>query len=175
MKSRYPSRILPMLLGFCLLLAACGQSTTSTSTSSTATPTQTPVTLKVFAAASLKTSFTAIKTKYQQAHPAVNIVYNFAGSQTLVQQITQGAPADIFASADQKNMKKVTAAGLSTDPQTFADNTLAIIVPASNPAHITALKDLANKGVKIDVAASTVPVGSYTLQVLDKTLLMRMR
>ncbi|MBA2395153.1 MAG: molybdate ABC transporter substrate-binding protein [Ktedonobacteraceae bacterium] len=173
LRNLHPSRIVFISLALCMLLAACGQSTpTSGNTNSaTATPAPTtlaPATLKVFAAASLKSSFTAIQTQYQQAHPNVKIVYNFAGSQALVQQITQGAPADVFASADQKNMKKLTDAALATDPKTFADNTLTIIVPTSNPAHITGLKDLANKGIKIDVAASTVPVGSYTLQVLDK-------
>jgi molybdate transport system substrate-binding protein len=169
------TRNLFVLLAFCMLLAACGQSNNTTSTgsnsssgNSSATATPSSVTLKVFAAASLKSSFTAIQKQYQQAHPEVTITYNFAGSQALVQQIAQGAPADIFASADQKNMKKVTDAGLATNPQTFADNTLTIIIPNSNPAHLAAVKDLANKGVKIDVAASTVPVGTYTRQVLDK-------
>ena len=169
LRNRHPSRVLFIFLAFCMFLAACGQSsTTSSSSNSGATSTPAAATLKVFAAASLKPSFTAIQKQYQQAHPNVKIVYNFAGSQALVQQITQGAPADVFASADQKNMKKATDAGLTTNPQTFADNTLAVIIPTNNPAHITALKDLANKGVKIDVAASTVPVGSYTLQVLAK-------
>ncbi len=164
------SRVLFALLALCLLLAACGQnSTTSGSGNSSATPTPAATTLQVFAAASLKSSFTEIQTKYKQAHPNIKIIYNFAGSQALVQQITQGAPADIFASADQNNMKKVSDAGLALSPQNFADNTLAIIIPTSNPAHLSTLKDLGNKGVKIDVAASTVPVGSYTLQVLDKT------
>lgn len=167
-------RSLRTLFGFmvvCALLAACGQSgstTTGSGSSATATALASSTTLNVFAAASLKTSFTDIQKQYQKVHPEVKIVYNFAGSQALVQQITQGAPADVFASADQKNMQKVSTAGLATNPQVFADNTLSIIVPASNPAHITTLKDLANKGVKIDVAASSVPVGSYTLQVLAK-------
>jgi molybdate transport system substrate-binding protein len=170
LRSLHSSRVVLIFLGVSLFLAACGQSntTSSSSTTSGATPTPAATTLKVFAAASLKSSFTAIQTKYQQAHPNVKIVYNFAGSQALVQQINQGAPADVFASADQKNMKKLTDAGLATSPQTFADNTLAIIIPVGNPAHLTTLKDLATKGVKIDVAASTVPVGSYTLQVLAK-------
>jgi molybdate transport system substrate-binding protein len=170
LRNLHPSRIVFVFLALCMFLAACGQSNTTSGSSSTpgVTPTPASTTLKVFAAASLKSSFTAIQTKYQQAHPTVKIVYNFAGSQALVQQITQGAPADVFASADQKNMKKLSDAGLATDPKTFADNTLAVIIPVGNPAHITALKDLANKGVKIDIAASTVPVGSYTLQVLDK-------
>jgi molybdate transport system substrate-binding protein len=170
LRNLHPSRIVFISLAFCLFLSACGQSTTTSSSSTTTSVTPTPAstTLKVFAAASLKSSFTAIQTKYQQAHPTVKIVYNFAGSQALVQQITQGAPADVFASADQKNMKKLSDADLATGPQNFADNTLTIIIPTNNPAHIATLKDLANKGVKIDVAASTVPVGSYTLQVLDK-------
>jgi len=170
LRNLHPSRIVFVFLALSMLLAACGQSTTTSGSGSTTSVTPTPAstTLKVFAAASLKSSFTALQMKYQQAHPTVKIVYNFAGSQALVQQITQGAPADVFASADQKNMKKLSDAGLATDPKTFADNTLAIIIPTSNPAHITTLKDLANKGVKIDIAASTVPVGSYTLQVLAK-------
>jgi molybdate transport system substrate-binding protein len=170
LRNLHPSRIVFVFLALCMFLAACGQGNTTSGSSNTTgvTPTPAATTLKVFAAASLKTSFTAIQTQYQQAHPNVKIIYNFAGSQALVQQITQGAPADVFASADQKNMQKVSSAGLATDPKTFADNTLAVIIPISNPAHITALKDLANKGVKIDIAASTVPVGSYTLQVLDK-------
>jgi molybdate transport system substrate-binding protein len=170
LRNLHPSRIVFVFLVLCMFLAACGQGNTTSGSSNTpgVTPTPASTTLKVFAAASLKSSFTAIQTKYQQAHPTVKIVYNFAGSQALVQQITQGAPADVFASADQKNMKKLSDAGLATDPKTFADNTLAIIIPTSNPAHIATLKDLANKGVKIDIAASTVPVGSYTLQVLDK-------
>jgi molybdate transport system substrate-binding protein len=170
LRNLHLARALLVSLALCMLFAACDQSTTTSSSSST-TPTTAPapVTLNVFAASSLKASFTDIQTQYQQVHPGIKIVYNFAGSQALVTQITQGAPADIFAAADQKNMQKVSTAGLATSPQNFADNTLAIIIPSTNPAHIATLKDLANKGVKIDVAASTVPVGSYTLQVLDKT------
>src|SRR5207248_10366221 len=92
-----------------LVLAACSSTTTSTASGATSTP---PVTtLNVFAAASLTESFKAIVTKYQQAHPNVNIKLNFAGSQILEQQIASGAPADVFASADQVNMKKASDAG----------------------------------------------------------------
>jgi molybdate transport system substrate-binding protein len=148
-----------LLLACCLLLAACG---------GTVAPLPSTVTLKVFAAASLQEAFTAMATQYQKAHPDVKITFNFAGSQVLEQQIANGAPADIFASADLANMQKASAAGLVGISQVFAKNKLVVIVPASNPAGIASLKDLAKKGVKIDIAAATVPAGKYGRQVLDK-------
>jgi len=159
---------LPLLL--CLLLVACG-STGGSSTSgggTTATATPKAVTLNVFAAASLTESFTEIGKNFPAAHSGVTVKFNFAGSQTLVQQLTNGAPADVFASADTANMTKATTANLVDSPQTFARNELVVLVPASNPGKITSLKDLANKGIKIDVGSSAVPVGKYTLQALTK-------
>ena len=85
-----------------------------------------------------------------------------------MQQIQQGAPADTFASADTQNMDKLTKSGDVTTPKTFARNTLVVVVPASNPGKIENLKDLANKGLKIAIADASVPVGNYTLEVLDK-------
>jgi molybdate transport system substrate-binding protein len=123
--------------------------------------------LTVFAASSLTESFTDIKTAYHTLHPNVTITYNFNGSQALEQQLANGAPSDVFASADETNMQKASNANLVDSSQIFARNKLVVIVPSSKPAQIHALKDLANKGVKIDVAASTVPVGKYALQVLD--------
>ena len=95
---------------------------------------------------------------------------NYAGSQILATQIKQGATADVFASADQKNMKSVQDAGLMNNSSIviFAENKLAIIVPTANPANITSLSDLAKSGVKLDIANSSVPVGNYTLQMLSK-------
>src|SRR5205823_2392598 len=78
-----------------------------------------------------------------------------------------GAAADVFASADMANMQKVIDAGLASNPQIFTKNRLVIIIPASNPGKINTLKDLANKGVKIDIEAPAVPAGKYSLQVLD--------
>jgi molybdate transport system substrate-binding protein len=124
------------------------------------------VTLNVFAAASLTAAFGEIKTKYEAANPNVTVTYNFAGSNTLATQITQGAPADVFASADTKNMEKVNT--LVNTPQTFAKNKVVVIIPANNPGNIKTLHDLANKGVKIAVAGPSVPVGNYTLEVLSK-------
>jgi molybdate transport system substrate-binding protein len=167
---RHSQRSLMLFIIFCtLLLAACGSTTTATT--STATSTASPVTLNVFAAASLTESFKAIAAKYQQAHPGVTVKLNFAGSQILEQQIASGAAADVFASADLANMTKATAAGLVGSPQVFAKNKLTVIIPTSNPGHINTLHDLANKGVKIDIEAPSVPAGKYSLQVLGKMAL----
>ena len=163
-------RILFLLVAACMLLASCGSSSTSSSSSGSTTPTSTPtaapVTLNVFGAASLTAAFGEIKTQYEAANPNVTITYNFAGSNTLATQITQGAPADVFASADTKNMQKVST--LVNTPQTFAKNKVVVIIPANNPGNIKTLHDLANKGVKIAVAGPSVPVGNYTLEVLSK-------
>jgi molybdate transport system substrate-binding protein len=160
-------RVFSLLLILGIFLAACGGSTsTSGGSSSTTTTSAPPVTLNVFAAASLTKSFGAIKAQYTKAHPNVNITYNFNGSQLLAQQITSGAKADVFASADQANMQKV--ASLVNTPQVFVKNRITVIVPANNPANITSLKDLGRKGVKLVLAAPAVPIGKYALQVLDK-------
>ena len=140
-------RLFLLLLSFCMVLAACGGSTT---TSSTTTPTPAPVTLNVFAASSLTESFTEMGTAYQQQHSNVTVKFNFNGSQILEQQIANGAPADVFASADQANMQKASDAGLVNTPQVFVKNRLVVIVPSNNPGNINSLKDLAKKGVKID-------------------------
>jgi molybdate transport system substrate-binding protein len=154
-------RLFLLFASLCILLAACGDSTTASST-----PTPTPITLNVFAAASLTESFNEIATVYHQQHPNVTIKPNYNGSQILEQQIANGAPADIFAPADLVNMTKASDAGLVNSSQVFAKNRLVVIVPASNPGNITSLKDLARKGVKIDIEAATVPAGKYSRQVL---------
>ena len=157
-------RVLPLSFILLLVLSACGSQTTSTGSAS---PTAAPVSLTVFAASSLTNAFNDIKTAYHTAHPNVTITYNYNGSQALEQQMANGAPDDIFASADLTNMQNASNAKLVGSSQVFAKSKLAVIVPSSNPARIQSLKDLANSGVKIDVGASSVPVGKYTLQVLD--------
>ncbi|GCE20170.1 molybdate ABC transporter substrate-binding protein [Dictyobacter kobayashii] len=156
-----------LLLG--LFLAGCGGSTTTGSapSSTAATPKSTPVSLQVFAAASLTESFTELAKQYQSAHPNVTIKYNFNGSQLLEQQIANGAPADVFASADQTNMKKANTAGLVDSAKVFAQNRLVVIVPAGDK-NVTTLKDLSKAGVKIDIGAAAVPAGKYSQQVFDK-------
>lgn len=153
---------LSLLLTLCLVLAACGGAT-----GNTGQPAPGPVTLNVFAAASLTESFNEIGQKFQSANAGVKVVFNFAGSQALEQQIASGASADVFASADQANMQKATDANLVGGAQIFVKNRLVVILPASNPGNITSLNDLAKKGVKIDIEAPSVPAGKYSLQVLD--------
>jgi molybdate transport system substrate-binding protein len=119
------------------------------------------VTLQVFAAASLTEVFDEIAQDFEAANPGTNVEFNFAGSSDLATQITEGAPADVFASANEKQMDAVGDA--VTDPQLFATNTLTIVVPQDNPAGITGLQDLTNAGVKLVICAPEVPCGAATV------------
>ncbi|GAA1442606.1 molybdate ABC transporter substrate-binding protein [Leifsonia poae] len=124
----------------------------------------------VFAAASLTKTFTALGTDFEAKHPGTTITFSFAGSSDLVSQITEGAPADVFASADEKNMAKATDAALTAgQPVDFATNVLAIAVPPGNPAHITSFSDLAKPGVKTVICAPQVPCGAATAKVEAST------
>jgi molybdate transport system substrate-binding protein len=111
----------------------------------------------VFAAASLTDVFPAIDGSQK---------YSFGGSNALATQVTNGAPADVFASANTTIPAQLFAKGIVEKPVNFTRNTLVIVVPRSNPAGIHTVYDLARTGVKIDVANPTVPVGGYTLQIL---------
>jgi molybdate transport system substrate-binding protein len=118
-------------------------------------------TLTVFAAASLKASFTRLAGEFELRNPGVKVRLSFAGSSELAAQITQGAPADVFASADTTNMAKLSDASLTEGAvQDFATNVLTIAVPASNPAAVSAFGDLARPGVKVVICASQVPCGA---------------
>jgi molybdate transport system substrate-binding protein len=118
-------------------------------------------TITVFAAASLHEAFTAAAPAFT-AKSGVNVVFDFGGSDTLETQIAAGAPADVFASANQAQMKKAADASLlAGDPQVFARNRLVIIVPKGNPAKVASAQDLGRKGVKVVLADPTVPVGNY--------------
>ena len=123
--------------------------------------------LTVFAAASLTDTFTALAEKFEKAHPGVEVTTSFGGSSDLVAQIEDGAPADVFASADTKNMDKL--GDLATDPQDFASNTLEIATPPGNPAKITGFQDLTKSGGKIVVCAAEVPCGNATAQMEAQT------
>jgi molybdate transport system substrate-binding protein len=156
-------RIRIILMVAAVFLAACGSST------GTASPSPTPLsgTVNVFAAASLTASFNALGTSFQTAHPAVTVKFNYAGSPTLVTQIEQGAPADIFASADTTNTDKLTADGFTAgSSQVFAHNQLEIVVAPGNPKGITGLADLAKPSLIYITEAPTVPAGKYSLQAL---------
>lgn len=134
----------------------------------TASPAE-PVELDVFAAASLTGAFEQIGELFEAAHPEASLVFNFAGSQQLAQQIIEGAPADVFASANPSQMDGVVDAGGidAASPQTFVMNRLVVIYPKDNPAGLRALGDLAAPGLKTVFAAQEVPVGQYSLDFLD--------
>lgn len=120
-------------------------------------------TVTVFAAASLKASFNILAHEFEAKNPGATVALSFAGSSDLATQITQGAPADVFASADPRNMARLADAGLLDGAATnFATNHLQIAVPPSNPAAITSLADLARPGVKVVVCAGQVPCGAAT-------------
>jgi molybdate transport system substrate-binding protein len=118
-------------------------------------------TVVVFAASSLKATFTTLATNFEHAHPGVKIVPSYGGSDTLAAQITQGARVDVFAAASTTTMGTVTTAGEGVGtPQVFAKNELEIAVSPSNPDHIASLADVTKSGVKLALCAATVPCGT---------------
>jgi molybdate transport system substrate-binding protein len=158
------------------LLAACGPASTPAPAASTSqiepsvpsTTTPQPRTLTVFAAASLADAFSEIGRDFEAAHPGVTVTFNFAGSGSLRTQLEQGAVADIFASANQTEMDTLVADDLvvANSSRVFLNNTLLIILPASNPANIKTLQDLAHPGIKLVLGDTTVPAGKYARQIL---------
>ncbi|MEU1807513.1 molybdate ABC transporter substrate-binding protein [Micromonospora sp. WMMD1076] len=125
-----------------------------------------PVT--VFAAASLTESFTKLGKEYEAAHPGSTVTFNFGGSSGLATQITQGAPADVFAAASPATMKTVTDAGdAAGEPAVLVRNQLVVAVPPGNPARVGGLADLARPGVKVALCAEQVPCGAAARTALD--------
>ncbi len=129
-----------------------------------------PVTLTVLAAASLTESFTEMGALFESQNPGVTVVFSFAGSQALAEQLAQGAPADVFASASKKYLTAAVDAARVNEADTaiFVKNRLVVIFPKDNPAGIVNLLDLTNAGLKLDLADQAVPVGQYSLDFLDK-------
>ena len=132
------------------------------------TPAATPDTaLLVFAASSLTAPFRELGTRYETLHPGVRVSFSFDGSQALAQALAEGAPADVFASADRATMDAAVAAGsLAGVPLRFASNVLVLVVPAGNPAGITGL-DGSLAGRKLVVCAPQVPCGAATARLAD--------
>ncbi|NLG56307.1 MAG: molybdate ABC transporter substrate-binding protein [Rhodococcus sp.] len=145
-------------------LAACSNSEdTATTTTSETTQVQD---ITVFAAASLKATFTEIGELYEEENPGSTVTFNFAGSSDLVAQLQQGASADAFASADVANMAKAVDADLlAGDPTNFASNTLTIVVAPGNPKNITSLADLTQDGTLLVTCAPQVPCGAAAVKV----------
>ncbi|HEX4432355.1 MAG TPA: molybdate ABC transporter substrate-binding protein [Frankiaceae bacterium] len=155
--------------------AACGSSTTGagagTTPSSTA-PTSAASsasgvsgTVTVLAASSLTEAFNTLAKQFEAANPGTTIKLSFGASSALALQITQGAPADVFASASAKNMKQVTDAKLADSPTNFVKNVMEIAVPPSNPANVTGVADLAKSGVKVALCEAQVPCGATAAKV----------
>jgi molybdate transport system substrate-binding protein len=155
-------KYLSLMLSF-IFLTGCS------SASSTPIIDSEPQTLIVFAAASLTDAFTEIGNNFKSVNPNVKIIFNFAGSQALRTQIEEGAPADVFASASDKEMETLITNSFVAESasQFFLSNKLVLILPADNPASIDSLEDLASDGIKIVLAAEEVPVGNYARQALD--------
>jgi molybdate transport system substrate-binding protein len=155
---RTRTRLAAVVAAAALGLAACGGGSGGSGG-------QSPAEIKVFAAASVTAAFNELGRRYTAAE-GTKVTFNFAGSQALATQIQQGAPADVFASADLDNMGKVK--DLVGTPQSFASNRLAIVVEQGNPKGIRTLDDLAGGDVKVVLAAGEVPAGRYAKQVLDR-------
>jgi molybdate transport system substrate-binding protein len=124
-------------------------------------------TLTVFAAASLTDVFTDLGDQLMELHPSLAVRFNFAGSSALATQITQGAPADVFASANAAQMAVVTDAGMAQNPTVFAGNVLEIAVPAGNPGGVDGLADFARDELALAICAPDVPCGAAAEQVFD--------
>jgi molybdate transport system substrate-binding protein len=160
-----PARSLPALVALlALVLVACATPAAQQPTSQPAAARS----LNVFAAASLTDAFEAVGAMFEEANPGVEVVFNFAGSQQLAQQINEGAPADLFASANQRQMAAAISGGrvISGSEQIFVRNRLVVVTPSDNPAGIATLQDLARPGLKLILADAAVPVGQYTLDFL---------
>lgn len=155
-----------------LLLAGCGSDATpgsgSAEPSGSAAAGEITGTVTVFAASSLKKSFDALAEQFRADHPGTTVLLSYDGSSALATQLTSGAPSDVFASADEKNMTTVTDAKLTQDePTLFASNTLQIAVKPGNPKGLTGLADLAKAEVATVLCAPEVPCGSAAAAALE--------
>ncbi|MEU5143361.1 molybdate ABC transporter substrate-binding protein [Streptomyces sp. NPDC021139] len=155
-----------------LALSACSSSDADTGSDSAGASSSSSAKLSgqvtVFAAASLKESFTTLGETFEKQHPGTEVTFNFAGSDTLAASITGGAPADVFASASPKTMATVTDAGAAAGtPATFVRNRLEIATLPGNPEHISSLQDLTGSGLKVVLCDRTVPCGAAAQKALD--------
>jgi molybdate transport system substrate-binding protein len=151
---RRMSRVLAVFLAAGLFLAGCGDDK----------PT---VTVDVFAASSLTGAFTDIGKAFEHKHSHVEVSFNFGASSALVQQVTEGATPDVFASADMKNVTALMSAQKVDVPELFARNRLVIATKPKNPTHVETLADLAHAGV-VSLCAADAPCGMYAAQALSQ-------
>ncbi|WP_316764925.1 molybdate ABC transporter substrate-binding protein [Streptomyces herbicida] len=156
-----------------LALSACSSSDDSSDSSarsdaSTSASPKLSGTVTVFAAASLKESFTTLGKEFEKQHPGTKVSFNFGGSDTLAASITSGAPADVFAAASPKTMAIVTdKKDAATTPATFVRNQLEIATLPGNPDKVASLKDLTKSSLKVVLCDKTVPCGAAAQKALD--------
>jgi molybdate transport system substrate-binding protein len=160
---------LTSVLAGALLLVACGGGDPAADPTTTAAADELEGTLTVLAASSLTSAFGEIEQAFEAAHQGVDVELSFDGSAKLATAIIEGAPADLFASADDANLEKVSAAGMAAgDPVLFATNLLQIVVPAGNPLGIGSLDDLTNPDVKLSLCGGEVPCGKYAAEAFEQ-------
>lgn len=165
--------LLPIAAVVAIALVGCGSPSAPTAPD-TAAPIETAPAapglsgeLTVYAAASLKAAFDDISAAFGSANPDVEVLpISYDGSSTLATQIIEGAPVDVFASADEANLKKVVDAGLVAGGELFATNTLVIAVPKGNPGGVTAIEDLGDAGLTVVLCDAEVPCGRASQEVL---------
>lgn len=162
---RRPAALLVLLGALALAATGCAASSSDPAASGSSGSDALTGTVQVYAAASLQRSFDEIASAFEAAHPGVTVSAVYDGSSTLATQIGEGAPADVFASADEKNMAKVAAQ--APDPEIFAGNTLVIAVPGGNPGTVRGLADLAR--VTTVLCAPEVPCGTASTTLLANT------
>lgn len=154
-----------------IALAACGGEGASepTPAATDAAPAE-DVSLTVFAAASLQQTFTELGESFEAAHDDVTVTFSFAGSSDLAAQIIEGAPADVFAAANEATMATVVDSELTAvEPIAFATNVLTIVTPPGNPAEVASFADLATPGLALVVCADQVPCGAATARIEEAT------
>jgi molybdate transport system substrate-binding protein len=170
--SRRPAAALASLVVALVLLAACGSDGSSApagAADGSDAAAQVSGSIDVFAAASLTDAFTEAASRFEATNPGVDVRLSFGASSALAQQISEGAPADVFASADRSNMQKAVDAGdVAGDPVPFATNALQIIVQPGNPEGIGSLADLGRPGLVVVTCSTDVPIGRYTAQALEE-------
>lgn len=163
-------RILPVIAAALALAACSGNTTPQADTTASSDDTQVPsreLVLNVYAAASLTETFEELESSYEAAYPDVDVRFNFAGSQDLVAQLSEGADVDVLATANESTMKKAADAG-QVDAQTlFASNSLTLITTPGNPAGVTGL-DASLDNAQLVICAPEVPCGSATQQLTEK-------
>jgi molybdate transport system substrate-binding protein len=157
------------LVTLAVVLAACSAAGAAPAASGDPAPgSSQAVELTIYGAASLKGALDAAEAAFQAANPGTALTISTDSSSALETQIEQGAPADVFLSADQANPRKLVDAGLADgEPVTFARNLLTVIVPVGNPARIDSPADLARSGIKVIAAGDEVPITRYTTQLVQ--------